>query len=118
MYMHTILLEKVGLSYHLCRWYDPYPRLAFALQMLSLAPSTIQGQVARQLHCFLVEDWGATQTDRISNRVHLFSAGKRWYDANPDTAFTLELIKSSPQLLKNRVADRLLEILSKSSAKA
>lgn len=99
------------MSYHVCRWYDPYPRLAFALQMLSLAPPAIQTQVSRQLHCFLVDQWGATQTERVLNRAHLFSSGKRWYDADPQTAFTLELIKSSPQLLKHRVADTLLELL-------
>ena len=108
-----MLGERV--SYHLCRWYDPYPRLAFALKLLYLAPSTVQTRVSRQLRRFLAEQWGATQTERISQAVKALSNGKRWYDQDPDTAFLMELLRSSPAFLKSRVADTLLEILCANS---
>lgn len=100
------------MSYQLCRWYDPYPRLAFALKLLYFAPVAVRTQVSRQLRRFLAEHWGATQTDRVAQTAcALIDDGKRWYDHDPDTAFLMELLRSSPEFLKSRVADTLLEIL-------
>jgi hypothetical protein len=86
--------------------------LAFALKLLYLAPAVVQARVSRQLRRFLAEQWGATQTERVARvACALADDGKRWYDQDPDTAFLMELLRSSPAFLKSRVADTLLEIL-------
>jgi hypothetical protein len=99
-------------SYQLCRWYDPYPRLAFALKLLYLAPGALQTRASRELRHFLAEQWGATPTEKILRELKANSRGQRWYDEDMETAHTVELLKSSPEFLKSRVADTLLGILT------
>ncbi len=93
------------MSYQSCRWYDPYPRLAFALKLLYLAPNDLQARAAQELQMFLQEHWGMQE-------AHVQLPGKRWYDEDRRTAQTVELIKNTPEALKTRVADKLLAILS------
>lgn len=99
------------MSYQLCRWYDPYPRLAFALKLLYLAPGALQVQASRELRDFLTEQWGAKHTEQVLQELKSKERGKRWYDEDLETAHTVELLKTSPAFLKSRVADTLLEIL-------
>jgi len=44
--------------------------------------------------------------------VHTSPAGKRWYDEQPETAKTVEIIRSSPPQFKNQVGAVLLALLS------
>ncbi len=104
------------MSYQLCRWYDPYPRLAFALKLLYLAPGGVQAKVARELQRFLEEQWGTSQARKALQEVRSKARGNRWYDEDYETAQTVELLKNSPESLKSRVADTLLEILVAQSA--
>jgi len=99
-------------SYQLCRWYDPYPRLAFALKLLYLAPGAMQIRAARQLQRFLDEAWDIPEQERVLYHVTTTGKGQRWYDEVLETAHTVELIKNSPEFLKSRAADTLLAILS------
>jgi hypothetical protein len=103
-------------SYQLCRWYDPYPRLAFALKLLYFAPSPVQVQAARQLKRFLEEEWGTAHARKALQEVRAKAKGKRWYDEDLETAQAVELLKNSPEFLKSRVADTLLAILSADQA--
>ncbi len=100
------------MSYQLCRWYDPYPRLAFALKLLYLAPGNLQAQATRELQHFLDENWGAVQTERALYNASAKPKGNRWYDEDQETAQAVELIRNSPEFLKSQVADTLLGILS------
>ena len=100
------------MSYQLCRWYDPYPRLAFALKLLYLAPGTVQVKVAREVQHFLEEQWGSSHARKAIQEVKTKAKGKRWYDEDLQTAQTVELLKNSPEFLKSRVADTMLEILA------
>ncbi len=100
------------MSYHSCRWYDPYPRLAFALKLLYLAPGSLQARASQELQTFLDTHWGSAHADRTAYEVASRSIhGKRWYDEATETAQTVELIKNSPDPLKSLMADTLLEIL-------
>ena len=104
------------MSYQLCRWYDPYPRLAFALKLLYLSPGGIQSNVARELRRFLEEEWGTLQTRKALQEICARAKGNRWYDEDLETAQTVELLRNSPDSLKSRAADILLEILMAQSA--
>jgi hypothetical protein len=99
------------LSYQLCRWYDPYPRLAFALKLLYLAPGGLQVRASKELRRFLTEQWGAVHIEKMLQGFKSRLNGKRWYDEDVETAQTVELLRQSPEFLKSRVADTLLEIL-------
>lgn len=104
------------MSYQLCRWYDPYPRLSFALKLLYLAPGALQERASAELQKFLEEHWGSASTERVLygyalDELEAHGPGKRWYDQKPDTAKTVELIKNSPESLKSQAADTLLAIL-------
>lgn len=104
------------MSYQLCRWYDPYPRLAFALKLLYLAPGAVQTRASRELQRFIEEQWGAPHARKALQEIKVTSRGNRWYDEDPETAQTVELLKNSPEFLKSRVADTLLEILASDPA--
>ena len=104
------------MSYQLCRWYDPYPRLAFALKLLYLAPGPVQTKVARELQHFLEDQWGTPQARKALNEVRSKAKGNRWYDEDYETSQTVELLKNSPESLKSTVADTLLAILMAQSA--
>ena len=58
------------------------------------------------------ENWGSTHAERVLYQAASKPKGKRWYDEDLETAHTVELIKNSPESLKSRVADTLLEILT------
>ena len=104
------------MSYQLCRWYDPYPRLAFALKLLYLAPGPMQNKASRALLSFLDEQWEAPQARRAFQEMRSKPTGKRWYDEDYDIYQTVELLKNSPEPLKSRLAEKLLEILMAQSA--
>ncbi len=104
------------MSYQPCRWYDPYPRLAFALKLLYLAPGAMRINVSRQVQGFLLEQWDTPQMRRVLLGIHIKANGNRWYDQDPETAQTVELLKNSPDFLKSRVADNMLKVLLAESA--
>jgi hypothetical protein len=95
------------MSYQLCRWYDPYPRLAFALKLLYLAPQTLKARATRELISYLDEQLG---WDLVEASLPI--RGGRWYDEDQQTAQAVELLRNSPESLKSRAADALLEILA------
>lgn len=104
------------MSYQPCRWYDPYPRLAFALKLLYLSPGPTQVAVVRQVQRFLVEQWDAPQVSQVLQDIRVRNSGNRWYDQHEETAQTVELLKNSPDFLKSRVAENLLQVLMAESA--
>jgi len=99
------------MNYQQCRWYDPYPKLAFALKLLYLSPQELQRQALQDLRSFLTSEWGERQTHNLLSRYKPTSLKHRWYDEDPQTAGTLDLIKESTASFKNRVADQLLKLL-------
>ena len=100
------------MSYQPCRWYDPYPRLAFALKLLYLAPGSVQVRAARHVKRFLEEQWDNPQASKAFLQLKFQSNGKRWYDEDGETAQAVELLRKSPEYLKSRAADTLLEIMT------
>lgn len=104
------------MSYQQCRWYDPYPRLAFALKLLYFAPGTVQLKATLELQRYLADQWDSPSAQKALHEMkNRQNQGKRWYDENQQTFETVELLKNSPDFLKSRVADTLLEILSADS---
>lgn len=104
------------MSYQPCRWYDPYPRLAFALKLMSLAPGAVRARAAGQLRRSIVEAWDTPQARNALLGIKIKANGGRWYDVDQETAQAVELLKNSPDFLKSRVADTLLEMLMAESA--
>lgn len=108
------------MSYQRCRWYDFYPRLAFAFKLLSLAPGGMRKNAIRELQRLLDEQWGlpdemaAFRSGSVPRTPAV--SGKRWYDADPEAMRTVELLKNSPDQMKKRVADLLLAFLALKSA--
>lgn len=98
----------MALSYHLSRWYDPYPRLAFAFQMLDLSPATVKKKAVDQLRV-VFRDYYGDDAMLPANRLK----GHRWYDTDDDddVARMMELLKDSPDSIKARMADTLLAVL-------
>jgi hypothetical protein len=100
------------MSYQLCRWYDPYPKLAFALKMLYFAPGSVQRRAMAEVQRFVDEQWETVHVQRQLQEKKPFLRGNRWYDTHAETAKTVELIKNSPDKLKQRVGEALLTILA------
>jgi hypothetical protein len=107
------------LRYQLCRWYDLYPRLSFALTLLQLAPVSMQTEAIDSLKHLLgktviqgtlfTEDF---VRDAVEVPEHAPLLRNRWYDNNKGAASAMELLKSSPEFVKNQVADLLLVLLA------
>jgi hypothetical protein len=72
--------------------------------------------VSRQVQRFLLEQWDTPQMRRVLLGIHIKDNGNRWYDQDPETAQTVELLKKSPDFLKSRVADNMLKVLLAESA--
>lgn len=104
------------MSYQPCRWYDPYPRLAFALKLLYLAPGAMRVNVSRQVQRFLMEQWDFPQARRVLLEMNVKADGNRWYDQDQETARTFELLKNSPDFVKSRAAENMLKVLLAESA--
>ncbi len=101
------------MSYQVCRWYDPYPRLAFALKLLYLAPQPLQVKAAHSLESFFQENLGLRRILKSAAPLHaLPDIGKRWYDNSEATSQAVELLKTCPESLKSQIADRLLQVLT------
>ncbi len=96
------------MSYQHCRWYDPYPKLAFAFKLLYLAPRHIRRKVLEDLVGFLAIHAGKTHA-----AATVPASANRWYDLSADVTGTLELIKQSPESLKHLSADRMLSDLAR-----
>ncbi|MEB3287987.1 MAG: hypothetical protein VKJ04_10850 [Vampirovibrionales bacterium] len=113
-----------------CRWYDPYPRLSFALKLLSLAPQPVR---ARCWHMILEEteaalsrllqDASAERTlDRLmdgwlleqSADAELSGERRRPLLAETENLGlrALLLLKNSPDAVKGQVTGKLLAILT------
>jgi hypothetical protein len=99
------------MSYQTCRWYDPYPRLAFALKLLYIAPKTLQQQAFQDLRTYLNHEWGEVRTTELLKGLLLTSQGQRWYDEDPQTAGVVELLRNAAPALKTRATEKLLGIL-------
>ena len=104
--------DREAMSYQLCRWYDPYPKLAFALKMLYFAPDTLQRRAMQEISRFVDEQWETVHVQRQIQAKKPQPRGNRWYDSHDETAKTVELIKNSPDALKQRVGETLLTILA------
>jgi hypothetical protein len=104
------------MSYQLCRWYDPYPKLAFALKMLYFAPGSLQRRAMAEVRRFVDSHWETVHLQRQLQEKKPQPRGSRWYDVHDETAKTVELIKNSPDTLKHRVGEALLTILSNETA--
>jgi hypothetical protein len=91
-----------------CRWYDPFPRLAFAMQMLYLSPDAVREGVTRELSQELCERIGLEDASSPPLRV-----GHRWYDRSLELCKLFELIKHSPDGLKEFAAERILDSLER-----
>lgn len=72
----------------------------------------MQNRAARELQRFMDEQWGPAEAEKVRFHAAEQPRGKRWYDEDLETAQAVELIKNSPEALKSRVADTLLEILT------
>ena len=104
------------MGYQLCRWYDPYPQLAFALKMLYFAPRNLQTKAMTEIQKFVDEQWETVHIQRQLQATKPQSKGNRWYDVHAETAKTVELIKNSPENLKQRIGETLLAILTAEAA--
>jgi hypothetical protein len=101
----------MAMNYRLGRWYDPYPRLAFAFQMLDFAPAAIRQQSISKLRQVLMECFDESSSAVISQPEQ--GKGHRWYDQfeGEDVSCLMGMLKSSPDSVKDRAADTLLGVL-------
>ncbi len=99
------------MTYQACRWYDPYPRLAFAMKMLALSPKPLQDGASRMLQLFFAEQWDGQQAEKRLGELKYLNTGKRWYDRDLASTQAVELLKRSPEILKTLAADRVLDFL-------
>jgi hypothetical protein len=106
------------MAYQVCRWYDAYPRLAFAMRLLGLAPSAVREQVLRELGAFLerhyhgkAAQWrqGVAAADQSASTRR----GKRRSDGSDETLRVLEQLRYSPAAVKAASADRILLLLNR-----
>ena len=93
------------MSYQVCRWYDPYPRLSFALKLLYLAPEQLRERVIQRVMGLLNHPLG--KNSRASR-----PSGNRWYDRSESAACFVEVLKQSPDSLKQLSAEQILESLT------
>lgn len=108
--------DRECMSYQLCRWYDPYPKLAFALKMLYFAPDGLQRKALAEMRRFVDEQWETAYLRQIQEKQPQQGGGNRWYDTHAQSAKTFELLKNGPDTLKHRVGEALLTILSGETA--
>ncbi len=88
--------------YQHCRWYDPYPGLAFVLKLLQLMPRDQQAMMGQRLNRYL--DYRS-----IPKQSPCQYAGHRWYDDVPVLVAGLERLKRSPQPVIHQSTDFLLK---------
>ncbi len=94
------------MSYRPCRWYDPYPRLAFAFKILRLAPQHVRQTALEELALFLELHWGEIDPEHVTSPPR-----NRWYDLSDDVSRSLEVIRHGSDHLKEVSADQLLSTL-------
>jgi hypothetical protein len=103
------------MRYQACRWYDPYPRLAFALKLLYFSPQEARQQAVSEMERYLDQLLGqAHQSKVLPHRA----MANRWYDENDATSRLLERLKHGPNSLKNVFADKLIAVLTRSTPAA
>ncbi len=98
------------MSYRPCRWYDPYPRLAFAFKLLRLAPQQVRQMVLEEFALFMDLHWGEVAKDQWVLPPH-----NRWYDLSDDVSRSLERIRHGNDHLKEVSADQLLSALKQAA---
>ncbi|MDX2083835.1 MAG: hypothetical protein SFZ03_00400 [Candidatus Melainabacteria bacterium] len=100
-------------AYRHCRWYDPYPKLSFALKLFYLAPAFQRAQVIGRLQYFLEHQLGLGPLSQVLNYSN--ADRQRWSDRMDASAQILEMLKHGPESLKQVSADKLLELLGEST---
>ncbi|MBK8189152.1 MAG: hypothetical protein IPK79_01730 [Vampirovibrionales bacterium] len=93
-----------------CRWYDAYPRLAFAMQLLHLSPQRLRCEALEELSALLDEMTGPLQAGVFDyDGLH-----NRWYDDPADEeAVAITRLKAAPGRVKDVAAERLLGAISR-----
>lgn len=116
------------MSYQSCRWYDPYPRLAFALKLLELMPLEARNaawqRVLDNLEGTFQKPWGVPPhrnamiwgREMAAAEMAFFRADSREYSRenegdSPLGLKALLLLKNSPDTVKSRVTEDLLSYL-------
>lgn len=110
-----------------CRWYDPYPRLAFALRILGLAPlpmkekawQLILDETATSLSK-IVQEASASRTPAktLDGLMALWQSEQsshshnRQYDIADKGQQALLMLQNSPDSVKRRVTELLLTLLT------
>lgn len=88
------------------RWYDAFPRLAFALQLLRLTPPPVREQALEDLSDLLDDMVGPLIDEAMM--AACMGSGQRWYDLPEEADAALHRLKSAPTRVKNAAADHLL----------
>ncbi len=101
--------KKLIVKGHFARWYDAHPRLAFAINLLQLAPLSFQQKVFTTIGDYLELQWSL---DHRTSTPETQELKKRWYDFSDETSSVVALIKDSPPTVREATAERLIEILS------
>jgi hypothetical protein len=100
-----------------CRWYDAYPRLSFALQLLSLAPSSLRSAIDHDLLDFVQQSLPSpsdtSPAHHTARRALVPMKHHRWYDApgREDVGKAIALLEQSPETIKRQFAERVLHHL-------
>ncbi len=99
---------------HQSRWYDPYPKLSFALQLLDLAPGQLQSQATmamlEMLDGYYDEELIALVNSHQDTTQH-GSSNRRGDHVTPRRKVDA-LLKDCPETIKNQAADLLLRHLA------
>lgn len=103
------------MRYQACRWYDPYPRLAFALKLLYFSPLERCEFATQKMSQFLDSYLGENNRPLV-NRLGAPISANRWYDRTEETSRLIERMKQSPDSLKTVCADKLMALLTHTAA--
>lgn len=111
-------------QYHACRWYDPYPRLAFAMKLLDVAPQHVRSRAWDYVLAEIDACERAWQADHhegdrpwredqaaLDGAWLLAGEGQRHYDQEARSVQALFKLKQAPESLKLRLAEGLLRLL-------
>lgn len=111
--LHTNSLPDLTMTQqHVARWYDTNPKLAFAINLLQLAPRMLQNKAFDALSEYLKLQWSVTPGSLPHETA---PKRQRWYDFSDEAANVVSLIKASPESVREATANRLMDILSEAA---
>lgn len=94
--------------YQPSRWYDAYPNLVSALNLVRLMPAERQERLGERLNTYLAH----RSVQGLGSNLSAIPSGNRWYDAVPVLCDSLERLKNAPPTVKHQTGDYLARLIT------